>query len=225
VLETREQTELKEDDQMLETSGSKAMKFAHIMLDIETLSTKPNALVLSIGMVLFQTSVPLEQPINQWYRVLPYRQQQSPKTFRLIESSTLEWWEKQSEEAQRVLRESRELETLMEAILEDLIQWFGSIKSLGFTPVVWGKGANFDNVIVESLLNTFGYPKPWSYKADMCYRTLLALKGWAVDWEELNNRGLTHHHALKDAEYQAQATLQMLTPEELHTLGNQAFTS
>jgi hypothetical protein len=47
VLETREQTELKEDDQMLETSGSNAMKFAHIMLDIETLSTKPNALVLS----------------------------------------------------------------------------------------------------------------------------------------------------------------------------------
>ena len=64
---------------------------------------------------------------------------------------------------------------------------------------LWGNGADFDNVIIGSLFDTFGLVKPWSYGKNRCYRTMKRMFGENVP---LVHQGV-HHNGLDDAITQA----------------------
>lgn len=64
-----------------------------IMLDLETLDTRPSAVIVSIGAVEFDTNGP--NPLREFYRVLQLPPQLSRGRTECPE--TLAWWSRQSE--------------------------------------------------------------------------------------------------------------------------------
>ena len=70
-----------------------------IMIDIETLSTKNNALILTIGVIKFQRGYEIKELKNMetFYTRIDIK---SCKNLNMhVDDDTLKWWDKQSEES------------------------------------------------------------------------------------------------------------------------------
>ena len=162
------------------------MNLQDVMIDLETLGTGPKAVVLSIGAVFFDK----EELGNTFYAVLDTLSQETAG--RVVDPKTVQWWSEQSEEAKTVL-------TAPQIPTGGVLHAF--VSYLRATDIrIWGNGATFDNVILASLFEDFGVPKPWGYSADRCYRTLRNISNVRG---QLPNREGTYHNALDDAIYQA----------------------
>lgn len=170
----------------------------HIMCDLETFDTKPSALVISIGAVRFDPA--LGTIGEKFYAVLDL-QTQSDRG-RTTSESTKNWWAQQSDDARAVLSAPK-TDTLV--ALSDFYDFVYKDGCDGF----WGNGATFDNVIVDSLYQTFGLKRPWSYSADRCYRTVKALHAAAHPYAALPQFAGVKHNALADAKHQTKCLLVM----------------
>lgn len=164
------------------------------MLDLETMSTKPNAALVAIGAVVFNA----ENVIGKFYRAVDL---QSSMDARLdVEAGTVAWWSRQSDEARAVLTDPDAGH--LHYALEGFQRWLGDIRHINLNNfddiLIWGNGANFDNVILRSAYSAAGYDAPWSPFNDRCYRTI---KSGYPDIK-LERTG-THHNAENDAESQA----------------------
>lgn len=161
----------------------------NIMIDLETLGTQHNAVILSIGAAMFD-----EAGISgdTFYVELDAEAQQ--KMGRTIDASTVKWWAAQRDEA-RMLLTREGLAPQRGLIMLD--EWLSDIPFK--EREVWGNGATFDNVLLTSLIKDAGFNSMWPFWGDRCYRTLknqhpnvpLVRKG-------------THHNALDDAISQAE---------------------
>lgn len=159
--------------------------FEDVMLDLETVGIRANCVVLSIGAVYFNA----EKLGPEFYTVLNTDDQQA--VGRQVEQQALEWWAKQSQEAQKVFNEPQ-VPAL--AGLERFAKFLGN-KNIH----VWGNGASFDNIVLYSLYQDFGLKTPWNFTNDRCFRTIKNL--FIADG--LPPRYGTYHNALDDAKYQA----------------------
>jgi hypothetical protein len=179
----------------------KAMPENHIMLDLETLDSGPTAAIVSIGAVRMDfENLAL---LDDFYRMVDAR---SCEEYGLkIGADTVLWWLAQSEQAWLALTYPNRL-SLPEA-LGGFSNW------AGVSPVIWGNGATFDNVILRNAYRAarargalVAYPA--SYRDDLCYRTMrrmFPLKAGAPD----GNVGV-RHNALDDARAQAVTLLAIL---------------
>lgn len=180
---------------------------SHLTLDLETLSTDPSALILSIGASVFH----VDDGENQLYRNLPCydsfyceinKKDQVEVFHRDVSQSTLDWWSKQSGNARRVLIDSPEKVLLPEG-LNLFSDW---IVGLETEVVVWGNGCAFDNAIIRSACATCNLEYPWSYRRDGCYRTLMMNPTLLFNHEELSEvkeqEGWQAHIAVDDAAYE-----------------------
>lgn len=176
------------------------MNAKNIMLDLETYDTAPTAIVLSIGAVRFDAHNCYER-IYVSCGTAEHRNDQL-NHFRTQSADTVAWWEQQTPEARKVLYDT-EAVTPREAL--DRFRTF-----CGEGAIIWGNGADFDNVILRSMYASYsGDDKsaPWRYYNNRCFRTLKSLSPVKVD------RIGTYHNALDDAVHQAlhaQAILQAL---------------
>jgi hypothetical protein len=161
----------------------------HIMLDLETLGTRPSSIVVSIGATRFD---PNSGATGGRFYAVPNRIEQRMAK-RTEENETLAWWARQEPEAQRVLVEDQEPVT---DALWRLARFIGP-----GVQGVWGNGAAFDNAILASLYQTFDLEVPWPFWIDRCFRTLKAI-GKANDVKPPPFLG-TPHNALDDALHQA----------------------
>lgn len=157
----------------------------HVMIDLETLSTRANATILSIGATKFTLG---EGIIDKFYCNVDAK---SCKEVGLhVSKDTVEWWMQQSKAARDALLDNQI--TIQEA-LTNFTAWIGKDKVMP-----WGNGASFDITIMESAYVATGLIAPWRYNSIMCYRTVMNLMG-------LSNAKIraaendTHHHALDDA--------------------------
>ena len=165
------------------------------MVDIETLSTKENALILSIGAVKFSLDNGI---IDTFYVNL------DPKTGkeygRNIMKETIEWWDKQDIKAKKAV--------FVDAVdykegLESFIDWYGT-KSIP----IWANSPYFDVKIIDSSLTAIGCEKyPWKYWDVLDFRTVLQLFG--LDMRDLK-RDTIKHNALDDAKFQAEQLIKIL---------------
>lgn len=170
----------------------------HIMCDLETFDTKPSALVISIGAVRFDPA--LGTTGEKFYRVLDL-QTQSDRG-RTTGEATKTWWANQSDDARAVLSAPK---TDSLVALADFYDFVAGEGCDGF----WGNGATFDNVIMDSLYDTFGLKPPWPFWAHRCYRTVKALHASKHPYARLPAFEGTKHNALADAEHQAKCLLIM----------------
>ena len=196
---------------------------AHIMVDLETMSTQANALILSIGACCFYLSGEVKElPDSRvFYQVLNY-EQQDKQYLTHVESRTREWWNNQPAEAKKVIPEAKNQNLGLTLGVQQFTDWLEAFKLDGYEPLIYGNGAAFDNAILKSLYDDLELPLPWSYKTDICYRTLKAMHGYKVDWSKVKRQG-TYHNALDDAKVQASVLKLMLEPEELYLLAVGAF--
>lgn len=161
----------------------------HVMIDLETLSTANNALILSIGAVKFALGGTEMGPAF-YVRV----NMASAQQFGLhISADTVQWWlAPERDDARRDLLIAAPVD--LPDALNGFTQWLGDEEIEG----MWGNGAAFDNVILRSAYNATGIEPPWSYSKDRCYRTMKAL----VPEIPLERVGV-YHNAVDDARTQA----------------------
>lgn len=122
-------------------------------IDIETLSTAKNAVVLSIGAVYVNTITRDNRPItfpHEFYRVITVQDQIA--NGRDVNYDTLKWWMKQPAHVRDDTFEGmgdRQAVTLGTALI-DLTVWSESLAK-GGTRNFWAKGVGFDGAILESV--------------------------------------------------------------------------
>jgi len=133
------------------------------MIDLETMSTKPNAAIIQIGACTFDGQaagirVDLQSCVDAGLAV---------------DASTIMWWMQQSDAA-RASVTSPGASPLRQA-LEQFTAGLAAL-GLGSAGEVWSYPASFDIVILESAYRAVGLLVPWKYNAVRCLRTLAALR-------------------------------------------------
>lgn len=171
----------------------------NVMIDIETLSTSKNAVILSLGAVFFD--ITSGQLGSSFYYTIS---RESCWEYGLEEDGeTLCWWSEQSEEARAVLTcpDADELPQ----VLQDFVGWLGENTPEDQHPEIWGNGPSFDNAILDNAFKACGIKTPWRYSNERCVRTMVNLGRQLlnIDPKKTIERVGTHHHALADAEHQA----------------------
>jgi DNA polymerase III epsilon subunit-like protein len=169
-----------------------------VVVDLETLSTRPNSCIVSIGAVAFN----LQDGIldNFFINV----DASSSKSHGLhIDPNTIEWWQKQSKEAQRAWQKDPQS-------LEYALEKFAEFYEKG-NPI-WGNGSSFDITILESAYYAVGWDKdkqygdhlPWKFWDIYDMRTLTSILGRKLEKTGVN------HNALDDAMAEAKLLIEML---------------
>lgn len=160
------------------------------MIDLETLGTVADSVILSIGACRFDIDTGFVQD-NGFYVCADIDNQINHG--RRIQGDTVAWWLSQSSDAKNALFKNQK--PLIEALL-DLSEWIGTDGG----HAVWSNGATFDIPMLEHAFRSCGMKTPWAFWNARCMRTYKNLPGaHAVEHEF----GGTKHHALHDAVNQA----------------------
>lgn len=167
-----------------------------IMLDLETLGNSSNAAIVVIGAVKFD---PTTGDLGEEFYELIHPQSCEAAGL-VIDSPTVMWWLKQSDEARAAFADEDAMKPLAD-VLYRFAEFVGGHKAAR----VWGNGADFDCVILTNAYKAAGMERPWPYWGSRCYRTVAALRGSVK-----RNRFGTHHNALDDAKTQALHLIEVL---------------
>lgn len=163
----------------------KTMK-QNLMIDLETLGTKPNSAILSIGAVYFDkdglgeefyANVDLQDSIDSGFD---------------IDASTVYWWLSQSSETGKVLSQYKT--PLVNAI--NSIHYF-----VNKGVKVWANSPSFDLVMLKNHFDKLGFETPWDFWNELDFRTFVATTGA----ERVKPK--IAHDALEDAKAQAQTII------------------
>jgi len=169
------------------------MRPTHCMLDLETLGTRPGSVITSIGATKFDERGTYGTPF--YMRI---DMQSCVDAGMLIDTETIKWWMKQSDEARSEFqKESVELSYALTqfGIWCDNEDAKAQDEHNCAVVHLWGNGANFDNVILKAAYDAVGMQAPWKFYNDRCYRTLKAM----YPHIKMPKRTGTHHNALDDA--------------------------
>lgn len=160
-----------------------------IMIDIESLDTTPNCVILTIGAVLFD---PKGDGISERLELRPTIEEQTTTYNRSINPDTVRWWGNQSPEAiEDALGDQNRM--AFKDCMDVLYHFCWNHRS------VWSHGAPFDVVVMESAFTQLGIKIPWPYYSVRDTRTLFDLTR-----VKLSDGGhVTKHTAIDDAEHQA----------------------
>lgn len=167
-----------------------------LMIDIETLGTSKNSVILSIGAVQF-SDAGVEK--NFYVRVDP----ESCTDWGLqIDARTVMWWLEQSDEARKSLSAGKA--NAIDSALDELIAAF---KWKDITEV-WANGIDFDFTILEEAMKATGRAVPWPYWAKMDYRTVKNMMPREI-YKQCMVENPVKHNALADATAQAATLINM----------------
>jgi hypothetical protein len=162
----------------------------HIMIDIETLGTRPYSAIVALGAVEFD---PANKTVgNEFYRVIEMHT--CVANGLSMDGDTVRFWMQQSDQARSIFNGTG---IPLKAALTDFRAFCGQPQDWESIKV-WGNGASFDNVLLRCAYDKVEITPPWRYFNDRCYRTVKNMhKG--VEFVRLG----THHNALDDARSQA----------------------
>lgn len=166
---------------------------SHLMLDIETLATTPDAVILTIAAQSFD-------PFGQVYldRYYYARITLDSQEDRSINDATIDWWATQPEAQAEAFNEHNRID--LNSALADLykLAWQHDI--------IWAQGPTFDINILEHAYRSRNLKQPWQYYKIRDSRTLFSL------WTDCPKPPASHH-ALEDCRRQielVQLTLKQL---------------
>ncbi len=162
----------------------------NIMIDLETLGTKPYSIVLSLGAAAFDE----EGVQTVFYRTLDIQAQ--VKMGLSLEASTFQWWMSQSEEAREDLFAKPMAPYLA------LQEFSGWCALFGDDCLFWSHGASFDIPLLSALYDVCSLPEPWKFRNVRDTRTLFGLLGLSMG--DFKTPAGVKHNALADATFQAE---------------------
>jgi hypothetical protein len=159
------------------------------MLDLETLATTPNSVIITFGAIRFDPfgddSASYQGDtilMDSFYRRI------DPASFESInhniDDNTLAWWMKQSDEV-KLEAFAEENRHSIQSVMLDFHRWAKTFDT------VWANGPAFDIVILEHINRELKRTNPWKYWQVKDSRTVYGL----VEHERPNPR---LHHALWD---------------------------
>lgn len=156
------------------------------MIDIETLSTKNNALILTIGAIKFnrEKNKPFDELDKFYVRI---NQKSCLKLGMDVNIDTVNWWNKQSKEARYEVFENTDRIDIKDALLK-LKEFIKDSK------YIWANSPNFDCVILENAFNICQIEIPWKFWNLRDCRT-------TYDLGNTNLKSIissTEHNSLKD---------------------------
>lgn len=160
----------------------------NVMIDIETLGTMANSVILSIGAVRFDesglgeefyTNVDIDSCLERGLAV---------------EGRTILWWMGQSDAARAALGYNEQ--SLPSALLglANAFDWRDAL--------VWCNGLSFDLPILDSAYRACGMRPPWAYYNGRDYRTV-KYELPREDFKAIEVTPNIGHNALEDAKAQA----------------------
>ena len=160
----------------------------HGMIDLETLSVNPEAVILTLGAVKF----------NPYTDQLPY----DPLYFKVdvdaqtalgrhVDENTLNWWATQPQEiVEDALGEGDRIG--LDDTIKKLNRWSVGVE------VFWCQGPLFDYAILQNFYKNLNQPVPWNYWQIRDSRTIFNLLP-----ADPSERREEKHNALADGDYQA----------------------
>ncbi|AUR91799.1 ribonuclease H-like domain protein [Vibrio phage 1.164.O._10N.261.51.A7] len=166
----------------------------HVMLDIETLGSKTNSVILSIGACYFDL---LTGEIGDTLNI-PVSAESCVSAGLDIDASTVLWWMNQHKDAQDKITEGQKKAMPLGGALNSLSGFINSDAQ------VWGNGATFDNVIIKNAYEKMHMDAPWKFWNDRDVRTIVEL-GYQIGFNPKRDMPFegVRHDALADAVHQA----------------------
>lgn len=160
-----------------------------VMLDLETLSTRPESVILTIGAVKFNPwGDDVDAENGLYYRV---NVDEQLTLGRHVQEETIQWWGKQPDEVfEEAMGESNRVS--LEHMCSGLNRFLVGVDN------IWCQGPAFDIVILENLYRQLVKPTPWQFWQIRDSRTLFGVHG---DPREKDRKAA--HNALMDCYYQA----------------------
>lgn len=180
-------------------------RMSDVMIDTETLGTRPGAAILSIGAVMFGPD-----GLGETFYA-PIDLASCATAGLLIDPATVLWWVQQSDEA-RAAAFPAGAAPLQQVLLE-FQAWFVAQEAR----YPWCHGATFDVPLLDAAFKVCGLTPPWEFWNVRDTRTLYDVAGVKVD-----RKSGTHHHALDDAINQAEAAARALRIVHVHKTINEA---
>lgn len=184
----------------------------NIVLDLETLSTSHDAAIIQIGAVVprfdhkhilgwpfeFQATIKYEDCLESVSRKLTSQ-----------DHMTMQWWEGQASRKEVFSGQLDYAEAL-----EQFVDW---VKHFKMPVVIWGNGADFDNVVLRHSLDAFGFHDVWSFRNNRCFRTMKNV--FPVEDQTLAlGPQETKHTALGDARWEARILNEIVRNYDIRSL-------
>lgn len=173
------------------------MAKVNVMVDLETMGLRPDAAIVSIGAVVFDKMGVTDQTFFSAASL------SSCLAIGLTtDPETVDWWSKQSVEAQSRWR-TADAPSIEQAMIgfTKYLQFLGKASDI----CLWGNGSDFDCVLLTSAYRALEADPPWKFYNVRCFRTLKNL----CKLQEMKRLGV-HHDALDDAKHQASHAVRIL---------------
>jgi hypothetical protein len=171
------------------------------MIDLETLSTKNNAIILVIGAIKFNRN-------DKWNDKFKLENiHESKKFYKRIQISTCEkiglhkdkkteeWWAKQDEHIKQEAFGFESERISISDALKEFNKWFKG------STYVWGNGSIFDITILSEAYDRCNIEVPWRFWNVRDVRTILDI--YNVNLNNFRDKDL--HNAIYDCFYQIKA--------------------
>ena len=171
----------------------------NVMIDLETLSVRPHAVILVIGAIKFKRNVKYNEQLEEknlekldtFYRRITIKSCIEVGLHQ--DEETLNWWSSQSDDVKHDALINTDRVSLQEA-LHDFSIWFNEGKVKENRTCIWGNGSDFDISIMGEAYKRCNLEIPWKYWLVRDLRTILDIGNVRM----CNLPQTKLHHALYD---------------------------
>jgi len=164
------------------------------MIDLETLSTRPDAAILTVGAIKFNPHADVEPHSGRYWRL---NVDEQTALGRHVDEGTLTWWNQQPAAIKDEALSDHDRTNVL-IFLKELNKWAVGIDLL------WCQGPLFDYQILQNLYAQMQTPVPWNYWQIRDSRTLFDL----LPEDPRKKMQTSLHNALADCYYQAKCVQQ-----------------
>lgn len=162
-----------------------------VMLDLETLGTRPDCAIMTLGAVKFDPFDQDREPGPGIYLRMDIEEQLA--LGRTVDDSTIEWWAQQDARVRTEAWEGGERSSILE-LKQELNRFLVGVDD------IWSQGPVFDIAILEDLYRSQNWGFPWYFWQIRDSRTLFKATNY-----KLESKRDQAHNALLDCVYQAEA--------------------
>jgi hypothetical protein len=172
----------------------------NVMVDLETLGTRSNSVILSIGAVFFE---PKDNTLGREFYA-QIRLSDSLERGMQVDASTILWWMSQKDDARNAFLNNEERGYALRLVLGEFNEFFcldGNRDNIK----IWGNGADFDCALLKDAYELCKLTPPWKYYNTRDLRTIKEFyNASSFSAEEIKRfEPLTKHNALEDAKAEA----------------------
>lgn len=175
----------------------------HLMLDIETLGNQPTSIITQVAVVPFniETGELSSCPFNRYITI-----DSGLKAGCTVDGSTIEWWMKQSSEAQKAVF-IEPIKIPLDRVIHEVIQYLQDQISIDglYNTYLWCH-TSFDYPILKHAAMRVDKEIPIHYRCLRDLRTIVDLAGIDVT-AYIEKSSLTAHDALEDCKFQIKYTV------------------